>query len=148
MNTDTFRFTDAELMNLDYSLSKIIHTGLVQFYQSHIDNHHGVPAQFFGEGESITSDHTVEGHSEEYEKGRENFLASLEKMIYAFNPDEEPCINFEYDFLNTTEGNTRIILKEGGDDEKRRYDSDVQEWHRKRKEGFEIFMKHFDSLWI
>lgn len=147
MNADTFRFTDAELMNLDYSLSKIIHTGLVQFHQSHIDNHHGVPAQFLSEDEG----HTVEEYVNGWQEGRENFLAALEKMIYTFDPDEEPDINdyeFGFDFTNTSEEHTGVVLKEGGDEEKRRYDRDVQEWQRKRKEGFALLMKHFDSLWI
>ena len=162
------RFNKRELWNLDKHLAKVIVQGLQQFKGIHKNT---VPPHLVtDEINPQTGREVFWDYSSEY--CEEQWDVLLDKMIFAFKEhptyfDVEPY-DFYYDDLSHPEKfpepewedhpefgkvtQWRQILKEGVTQEdvdawwerSRSYDAEIA---AKVKEGRELFIKHFNSLW-
>ena len=130
-----FGYKDA--INMDYTLSKIIVSGLKKFLESYEEDRRvgvvGVPGDFA----TITDD----GH-DVTDSDVDNWIDTINKMIYAFE-DKEPDIT-DYNF-KLTFGSLRRVDNE---DEYERFKQDQGEHSAKVKEGLELFAKYFQNLWL
>ena len=162
------RFNRSEVWNLDKHLAKVIVQGLEQFKE--MGKNTIPPHLVTNEINKETGREVYWDYSSEYCEEQWNEL--LDKMIFAFTEhptyfDVEPY-NFYYDDLTHPEMFTspewedhpvfgkvtewRQILKEGYTQEQvdawwersRAYDAEI---NAKVKEGRELFIKYFNSLW-
>lgn len=119
-----------DVWSLDDTLNEIILAGLVKF-KDVLENStwKGVPADF------------VDADSEEPDF--ESWMTALDKMIYAFDCSHEPTlshfdIRVSLSSLNSVYNQPNFQLYQ-----------EAWEVHKaKVKEGRELFIKYYDSLWV
>jgi len=143
-------FTTDDVISLDQTLSRIILAGLIKFKEELVKSKYGsYPAEMF----DLIG---VEGYNPtigEDEDCWNMWLEILDKMIYAFDPDEEPAMDdygfeFEWQSSQTENGNSLVSIDVTNQEEYDRFRDDEKDWERKCKEGRILFSEHFHSLWI
>ena len=143
-----FKYRD--VMSLDETLSPIILAGLTKFKEELVKSKYGsYPVAMF---EIIG----VDGHNPtigEDEDCWHKWLEILDKMIYSFDPDEEPNINdygfeFEWQSGSTENGNSLVSIDVTNQEEYDRFREDEKDWYEKCKEGRMLFGEYYESLWI
>lgn len=129
-------FDDTELWSFDVTIAKFVLPRLIEFRK--VAN--GYPADF---------------------KTFENWLATIDKMIYAFDHlvneekyDDERDKELElhwigmYDEKKLPDGNYEIVYGKNYDEEKmKKYHEMKKEEAEKIDEGLQLFGKHFRALW-
>lgn len=131
-----------DTFNLDATLKPIIHAGLVKFREVITSSDHefarGVPGK-------VLSVHypDYDGMSEVPEGSFEKWVEIIDKMIFAFDDNEEPDI-MEYDLRYEWFGDD---IDEGNEDRHKKYDADKSEWRIKVLEGRQMFADYQDCLW-
>ena len=143
-------FTTDDVISLDETLSPIILAGLRKFKEELIESKYGsYPAEMF----DLIG---VEGYNPtigEDEDCWNKWLEILTKMIYAFDPKEEPNMDeygfeFEWQSVSNENGNSLVSIDVTNQEEYDRFRDDEKDWERKCKEGRILFSEHFHSLWI
>lgn len=75
----------------------------------------------------------------------------LNKMLFAFESREPDMSDYDFtlDFVPKEDDELRgsMLVVKGKQSEYDRYREDVDEYHIKRQEGYELFGKYFSSLW-
>jgi len=143
-----FKYRD--VMSLDETLSPIILAGLTKFKEELVKSKYGsypvAMLDLIG----------VEGHNPtigEDEDCWHEWLEILDKMIYSFDPAEEPSLDdygFEFEWKDepTEDGNSLVSIDVSDKSEYDRYRKDRDEWERKCKDGRILFAEYFHNLWI
>lgn len=140
--------------NLDGTLSPIILAGLKAFKEM---DRHGLPSKALKEMEKSgvigKPDENFVYSDEDMEKASVEWEIILDKMIYAFNTDNEPDIS-DYDFTikmvekeKLPNGSISMDFNVIGEAESKRYDEDTKDNKERSEEGFELFGLYFSSLW-
>lgn len=117
------QFSDEDAWSMPYALAPVILNALKKFRGQEF---HSYPTDF----DSV-----------------EDWQQALDKMIYAFDVNNEPdSANYDFEIKSTLkgEGYALEILNHWEFD---RYSEDSLEYGRKREEGAELFGKYFWNLW-
>ena len=144
-------FTTDDVISLDYTLSPIILAGLKKFKEELLKDSFGsFPSDML---ERIGAENPIDPTIEEHAAAWDMWLEVLDKMIYAFDPSEEPNMDdygfsFEYGSIPTREGFSRMNIDVTDKSEYDRFRIDEEDWERKCKEGRMLLAEFFDSLWI
>src|SRR5690554_6672662 len=127
-------FTTDDVISLDETLSPIILAGLRKFKEELIESKYGsYPAEMF----DLIG---VEGYNPtigEDEDCWNKWLEILTKMIYAFDPKEEPNMDeygFEFEWQDDPETG-QVSIDVTDKTEYDRFRDDEKDWERKCKEG-------------
>lgn len=145
------KFTTDDIISLDETLSRIILAGLVKFKEELVKSPFGgFPSDMF---DLVGVEKGKEPTLEQDEAAWEMWLDILDRIIYAFDPEEEPNMddyNFEFEWRSepTEDGNSLVSIDVDNLDEYNRYRLDDEEWMRKCREGRMLLAEYFDSLWI
>jgi len=143
-------FTTDDVISLDETLPRIILAGLKKFKEELVKSKYGsYPAEMF----DLIG---VEGFNPtigEDEDCWHKWLEILDKMIYSFDPAEEPDMyeygfEFKWESGPTENGNSLVSIDVTNREEYDRYRKDGDEWERKCKEGRILFAEYFHNLWI
>jgi len=79
--------------------------------------------------------------------GLEAWLYVLDRMVEAFDPYGEPCMeDYNFTFPDLV-GNGVLSLAPDNPQEYTRYKEDVSVYEEKCKEGLRLFAKYFTGLW-
>jgi len=146
-------FTRKDTWHLPTVLNPVIAAGLKKF----LEMKHGDKGEWFGVPVGMLLLHNIitSEQAEDVSGCDVIWEDVLNKMIYAFDVPE-PCISqykFDYDWIplpdSTDEHGNAFTMKlqEGTESEKERYDQDLEEHNTKVKEGRDLFIKFYDSLW-
>lgn len=153
-------FERKDTFSLDGTFSSIIVAGLKKFLEviRDPDSVGGCPACFIPEG---IPDYQTD--PETYEKAlvgaSRAWQETIEEMIFAFecDPEEEPWNEYDYDYVEYLELNTRFVevgawtRVERTIDENEsiyvKYHAKVKELQERKNRGRMLFMKYFDNLW-
>lgn len=135
-------FNYKDTFDLHRTLSPVIYEGLKKFRDVVVKSKQkgglaGIPgALLLEKGIELGSDY-------DFDKVFAEWVSCLDKMIYAFNIEEEPELeDFDVDFSWTEDGihcqnPAGYVL----------YNKAEKEWVEKKEEGQMLFAKYFDSLW-
>lgn len=127
--------------SLDATLSPIIAAGLRKFLEQGADKL-GIPDAFYKECD--------------LDEGSRQWIASIEKMLYAFEQEEPDINNYDFDFqFVDDEGNKSkfpeacvpYTMQTTNPEEKARYDKHMEVHEQLRQEGLDLFAKYFKNLW-
>jgi len=144
------KFTKGDIMSLDETLSPIILAGLRKFKEELVKSKYGsYPAEMF----DLVG---VEGYNptnEEDEACWNKWLGILDRMIYAFDPTEEPNMDeYGFEFVWQEEpsenGSSLVSIDVDNQEEYNRYREDEEDWVEKCREGRLLLAEYFHSLWI
>ena len=129
--------------SLDYILDPIIHTLLVKFKEvvQSEDNCAGFPSAVLSDINDLTCE-------ERDEYGLRTWHEILDKMIYAFG-DNEPELEDGMIEMITTPSEEDPALHNITFNTSPEYDiytKDIDEHHKKVKEGRELFIEYYDNL--
>jgi len=140
-----FKYKD--VISLDETLSPIILAGLTKFKEELVKSKYGsYPAEMFDligvEGFNPTD--------EEDEACWNKWLGILDRMIYAFNPEEEPNTEeYEFEFVwQDVQETGQVSIDVSDKVEYNRYREDEEEWIEKCREGRMLFSQFYENLWI
>ncbi len=127
-------FNYRDCWSMDFTLSPIIHAGIVKFREE-LAKHPcgGFPCDFSDEENDPMGENSMK-----------EWLEVIDKMAYAFDEAAEPDV-LDYDFTFKFNGGS---LEPTNQEEYNRFQRDEAEHHEKRKEGLELFAKYFNNLWI
>ncbi len=142
-------FSYKDTWSLEMTLSPIICEGLKKFLEviSSEDNCAGCPNTIFIENNLDPES------KEDFDKALEIWYDELQKMIFAFDPNNEPKIeDYDFDYLHrnrkeSEDGTVRYSLESTNKDEEERYNNALKEYAQKCEEGRMSFCKFYDSLW-
>ena len=147
-----------DLWDLDYTLSQVIYASLVAFKQTN----YVIPQQFIKSLNAANGKHTGALITHTYTKEEDDYFATeygkvLDKMIYAFRPQEDytdlpvfQVYNFDANWFK--DGKFEAVLKDGVTAEQySKYVKDSQQWEKDdfelRLEGRLLFATYFTGLW-
>jgi len=143
-----FKYKD--VISLDETLSPIILAGLKKFKEELIECKCGsYPAKMY----ELVGVGDMEPTIGQDEMAWQMWLEVIDKMIYAFDQDEQPNMDFyDFDFVMdsfpTEEGFTRMSIDVTNQAEYDRFREDENDWYEKCKEGRMLLSEYFDSLWL
>jgi hypothetical protein len=152
MNIPEFQYED--VVSLDETLAPIILAGLKKFKEELVESDvRGYPHRMFSlvgidEGSDVTD--------EQDQASFEMWLDVLDRMIYAFDPGNEPNMddyNFEFEWIEypkegCEDGLSRIDIDVTNQEEYDRFRQDEREWYDKCKEGRMLLAEYFTDLWL
>src|SRR5690554_5177573 len=149
MKTPNFKYKD--VISLDETLSPIILAGLKKFKEELLKDSFGsFPSDML---ERIGAENPIDPTLEEHATAWDMWLEVLDKMIYAFDPAEEPSLDdyefeFEWQSVPTENGSSLVSIDVDNQEEYNRYREDEEDWAEKCREGRLLLAEFFDSLWI
>jgi len=149
MKTPNFKYKD--VISLDETLSPIILAGLKKFKEELLKDSFGsFPSDML---ERIGAENPIDPTIEEHAAAWDMWHEVLDKMIFAFDPSEEPSMDdygfgFEYESIPTREGFSRMNIEVTNQEEYDRFRQDEDEWIEKCREGRMLLAEYFDSLWL
>lgn len=132
-------FSYRDTYDMGRTLSPIICEGLKKFKATvEKSNVAGVPGLLIQDlGFELGGDY-------DFEYTRSVWMDYLDKMIYAFDYNEEPTLeDFGVDYSWDDSG-IRCNNPEGS----KQYDLAYEQWYGRKIEGLGLFAKYFDSLWF
>ena len=153
MNRKGVQFGVKDTWSLDASLSPIILSALLKFKETinapSRKDWVGVPSQIMYE---LFPDIEYNYSDEQLEKGSEYWNSILDKMIYAFDSNNEPNISsygfkFNHESEKTEEGFVKTSITTTNESEYQRYKKDEDQYWKNVDEGHLLFGKFFRSLW-
>lgn len=147
-----------DLWDLDYTLSQVIYASLVAFKQTD----YVIPQQFIKSLNTANVKHIGALITHTYTKEEDDYFNNeyskvLDKMIYAFRPQEDytdlpvfQVYNFDANWFE--DGKFQAVLKDGVTTEQySKYVNDSQQWEKddfeRRLEGRLLFATYFTGLW-
>ena len=145
------RIDNYDTWGTDTTLSHIIIPLLKQLR----DTTHGYPADFMNDKSDFTDQLFFEGEGFEYpeDSGFEKWKETIDKMIWAFEQvidynweDQYRSGNIEFDCVPCEDSDNWELVKGDGDTSEADYDG-MRKHQERMQEGFELFGKHFRSLW-
>src|SRR5690554_3141530 len=149
MKTPNFKYKD--VISLDETLSPIILAGLRKFKEEIIESKYGsFPSGMF---DLVGVEKGKEPTLEQDEAAWEMWLGTLDKIIYAFDPAEEPDMEeygfeFEWQSSQAENGNSLVSIDVTDKSEYARYMADQEDWMEKCREGRMLLAEFYDSLWL
>mgnify|MGYP007106173827 FL=1 len=153
INRKGIQFGIKDTWSLDATLSPIILSALIKFKETINEPSRrdwvGVPNQIMYE---LFPDVEYNYSDEQLEKGAEYWNTILDKMIYAFDPNNEPKIllygfKFNHESEKTEEGFVKASITPTNESEYQRYKNDEEQYWKHVDEGHLLFGKFFRSLW-
>jgi len=144
-----FKYKD--VISLDETLSPIILAGLRKFKEELIESKYGsFPSGMF---DLVGVEEMKEPTLDQEEDAWQMWLEVLDRMVYAFDPTEEPSLDdygfeFEWQSSPTENGNTLVSIDVTDKEEYDRYRTDQDDWMDKCREGRMLLAEFYDSLWI
>ena len=136
---------------MNTTLAHIIVPMLIQLR----DTTHGYPSDFIVDESDYAQQQGFEGEGFEYPEdiGFENWKATLDKMIWAFEQeidddweDQYRTGKIEFDCVPLEDSDHWQLLR--GDNDTSVIDYDGMQKHRERmQEGFDLFAKYYSNLW-
>jgi len=143
-------FSKRDTWNLDNVLASVISEGLKKFKEElEQDDFQGFPVEMYQEL-GINPENPTD---EDSENAMQLWFDKIDRMIYAFNLDNEPKIS-DYDFKVKfiEESRTAIGVKGhmevDNEIEEKRYIQDLKMYNEKCEQGRMLFSKYFNNLWI
>lgn len=141
-------FTKKDCWDLDKVLAPVIHAGLVKFKETiKTSAFAGCPCAFL-------PDNKEEHTDEDIAAGLAKWHAELDKMIFAFTPEEETCPEYSGEFCDgplhglDTGQHTKHWDRQRTDPAAwDKYIKDLDAYKLARQEGRESFGKYYRNLW-
>src|SRR5690554_1404188 len=149
MKTPNFKYKD--VISLDETLSPIILAGLKKFKEELLKDSFGsFPSDML---ERIGAENPIDPTIEEHAAAWDMWLEVIDKMIFAFDPSEEPSMDdygfeFEWESVPTKEGFSRMNIDVTDKSEYDRFHNDQDDWDVKCREGRVLFAEFFHNLWL
>lgn len=152
-------FGQRDTFSLHSTLSQVILAGMLKFKETiNKDNgqRKGIPVDitiYMRDQGLIIQDQNWGLSDEDYLKCEEYYDNVIDKIIYAFDENNEPDID-DYDFSYNRitgepdeNGLRPFELDCTNDEEKERYSSDMKMYGERCAEGRELFSKYYNTLW-
>jgi len=144
-----FKYQD--IISLDETLSPIILAGLTKYKEELVESPYAsFPSDML---ERIGAENPIDPTIEEHAAAWDMWLEVLDKMIFAFDPSEEPNMDeygfeFEYESIPMENGNIQVSIDVTDKSEYERYRKDQVDWDDKCREGRMLLAEYFHNLWI
>ncbi len=134
--------------DVEHTLRPIIGEALRKFIEVKNNPKHsdwfGVPAGMLSSDADVMS-------LEPTEEAQKAWDDILDKMLLAFTEEEPDMDNYDFtlEFVPNPDNELRgrMLVTKGSEEEKERYYKDVEEYYKRRQEGYELFGKWLRNIW-